>query len=130
MDEVHNEADLLEHVISEQFEDRISKALGDPSRDPHGDPIPSRELQMPVESRPTLISLVPGQRAIIQRVAYSDAELLKYLALNGVVPEARIKVISSSAYDDTIKIKVVGKDENIVLGKKITSNIYVDIVED
>lgn len=128
-DEVHNEADLLEHVISEQFEDRISKALGDPLRDPHGDPIPTRDLEMPTESRPTLHSLESGQQAIIQRVAYSDAELLKYLASIGLVPKAHVKVISSSPYDDTMKIQVNGKSESSVLGKKITSQIFVELAE-
>lgn len=129
-DEVHKEADLLEHVISEQFEERISKALGDPSMDPHGDPIPTRELKMPSESRPTLYSLESGQHAVVQRVAYSDAELLKYLASIGLVPKAHIKVISSSPYDDTMKIQVNGKSESSVLGKKITSQIFVEVAEE
>lgn len=128
-DEVHQEADQLEHVISEQFEERIAKALGDPIRDPHGDPIPSRELQMPAEIRPTLYSLKAGQQAIVQRVAYSDAELLKYLASIGLVPKAQISVISSSPYDDTIKISVEGKNEHVVLGKKITNQIFVEIID-
>ncbi len=51
-DEVHDEADRLEHVISEEFEERIAQALGNPQRDPHGDPIPTRDFQLPLESRP------------------------------------------------------------------------------
>lgn len=129
-DEVHHEADLLEHVISEQFEERIAAVLGDPSRDPHGDPIPSRDLLMPAESRPTLSSLLPGQRATIQRVAYSDGDLLKYLASVGLVPKAQIVVLSVSPYDDTIKITVDGKSDSVVLGSKITSHIFVDMLSE
>jgi DtxR family Mn-dependent transcriptional regulator len=125
-DEVHPEADLLEHVISEQFEERIAAVLGNPSNDPHGDPIPSRDLLLLPESRPALNNLASGQQAIIQRVASSDADLLKYLASVGVVPKVHVEVVSVSPYDDTIKIRVEGYSESVVLGSKITSRIFVD----
>ena len=67
-DKVHEEADRLEHVISEEFEERIAAVLGDPQHDPHGDPIPTQELSLPPSSSLPLSRLQPGDRAKIQRV--------------------------------------------------------------
>src|SRR5919106_4413037 len=75
-DEVHEEAEHLEHVISEDFERRIAAAMGHPIRDPHGEPIPTADLKMPLDDSTPLSSLRPGQIAAIQRVKASDAELL------------------------------------------------------
>ena len=83
-DEVHNEADRLEHVISEELEERISLALGDPSFDPHGDPIPTREFQMPDRSNLRMSELHPGDRATVQRIMDSDPDLLRYLSSIGL----------------------------------------------
>ena len=85
-DEVHDEADRLEHVISEELEERISQALGDPSYDPHGDPIPTREFQMPVRSSVRMSELLPGDRATIQRINDADPDLLRYLSSIGLTP--------------------------------------------
>ena len=74
-DKVDAEADRLEHVISEEFEERIAQALGDPTHDPHGDPIPTRELKMPTQSTTRLKDLRSGQQAIIKRVRDTDPEL-------------------------------------------------------
>ena len=78
-DEVHNEAEKLEHVISEDFENRIANALGNPSRDPHGDLIPTMDLTMPEDLSTQLSSLRPTQNAVIQRVKTDNVELLRYL---------------------------------------------------
>ena len=85
-DAIHAEADRLEHVISEEFEERIAQALGDPTHDPHGDPIPDRDLRMPSHATTRLSELRAGQRATIERVRDSDPELLRYLSERGVVP--------------------------------------------
>src|SRR5574339_1013440 len=87
-DEVHEEAERLEHVISEDFERRIAAAMGHPTRDPHGEPIPTADLKMPSDESLPLSALRPGQSATIKRVKASDTELLRYLDGLGLVPGA------------------------------------------
>ncbi|MEK6220693.1 MAG: metal-dependent transcriptional regulator, partial [Chloroflexota bacterium] len=83
-DEVHDEADRLEHVISEKFEESMAIALGNPKHDPHGDPIPRRDLTMPSSSATSLVDLRPGQKAIVKRVQDDDPKLLRHLSEQGV----------------------------------------------
>jgi len=122
-DEVHEEAERLEHVISEDFERRIAAALGNPTRDPHGEPIPTEDLKMPVDASAPLSSLPPGQKAIIQRVVSQDPELLRHLDNLGLTPGVEIEVTNYSAFDNNLTVKV-GKKSN-VLGLNITTKIFV-----
>jgi DtxR family Mn-dependent transcriptional regulator len=126
-DEVHEEADRLEHVISEEFEERIAQVLGNPTHDPHGDPIPTRDLKMPSFATLCLAELRAGQRATVKRVRDTDPDLLRYLGELGFVPETVFKVLEYSPFDDNLKIQVVGRDEPIVLGPGITCQIFVEV---
>jgi DtxR family Mn-dependent transcriptional regulator len=125
-DEVHNEADRLEHVISEDFEERIAQALGDPLRDPHGDPIPSRDLRIPPQSGVGLDSLRTGQEAIVQRVADADPELLRYLESVGLVPQTHLKILNYSPFDDNLRLQV--GEKILVLGPRVTRQIFVELL--
>jgi DtxR family Mn-dependent transcriptional regulator len=125
-DEVHEEADRLEHVISEEFEERIALALGDPSHDPHGDPIPTRDLRLPESPSLSLFELRPGQTAVVRRVQSGDLMLLRYLDNLGLVPAARLHVLAHSVYDDNLELKVNGQDAPVVLGPRVTRQIYVE----
>lgn len=125
-DEVHAEADRLEHVISEDFEERIAQALGDPQHDPHGDPIPSRELDLPPHAETRLYELRAGQRAVIQRVKNDDPELLRYLQSIGLVPQARLKVLEHSSFDDNLSLQI--NDRVVVLGPRVTREIFVEVL--
>lgn len=127
-DEVHEEADRLEHVISEEFEERLAQVLGDPTHDPHGDPIPSRDLVMPSYATLCLAELQVGQRAIVKRVRSDRSDLLRYLSSIGVVPEASFEVVEYSPFDENLKIWVDGRDETVVLGAGITCQIFVEVV--
>jgi DtxR family Mn-dependent transcriptional regulator len=127
-DQVHEEADRLEHVISEEFEERLAQVLGDPTHDPHGDPIPTRDLKMPAYAILCLADLRAGQRAIVKRVQDKDPEMLRYLGEIGVVPEARFEVIEYSPFDGNLKIQLYGRDEPLVLGTSITCEVFVEIV--
>lgn len=124
-DEVHDEADRLEHVISEELEERIARALGDPSVDPHGDPIPSREFQMPDQPRTCLADLRPGELAIIRRINTDDAELLRYLASIGLTIHSVITVLDMSPFDGNMRLQIDGQDAPRILGSRITSRILV-----
>jgi len=123
-DEVHEEAERLEHVISEDFERRIAAAMGHPVRDPHGEPIPTADLKMPSDDLTPLSALRPNQTATIQRVKAPDPELLRYLEGLGLVPGAQIEVRDYSPFDHNLTIRVGRKSP--VLGLSITSKIYVE----
>jgi DtxR family Mn-dependent transcriptional regulator len=123
-DEVHEEAERLEHVISEDFERRIAAAMGHPMRDPHGELIPTADLKMPLDDSTPLSALRPNQTAIIQRVKASDKKMLRYLEERGLVPGAQIEIKEHSPFDHNLTIKVGRK--SIVLGLNITSKIFVE----
>jgi len=122
---VHEEAERLEHVISEDFERRIAAALGNPTRDPHGELIPTEDLKMPVDDTKPLSSLRPHQTATIQRVTSQDPKLLRHLDSLGLVPGIQIEVAEYSSFDNNLTIKV-GRKSN-VLGASITTKIFVEI---
>jgi DtxR family transcriptional regulator, Mn-dependent transcriptional regulator len=125
-DEVHGEADRLEHVISEEFEERIAQALGDPTRDPHGEPIPTRDFRLPPQSSLRLSDLRPGNRARVQRVDSADEKLLRYLSEIGLVPQAQVNILDYSTFDDNLRIQVGARAEPIVLGPRVTSQIFME----
>jgi DtxR family Mn-dependent transcriptional regulator len=125
-DEVHCEADKLEHVISEDFEARMAAALGHPTRDPHGELIPTADLVMPVDKSRPLASLRTDETATVRRVSDDDPALLRHLREIGVVPEVKIIVKKYSEFDGNLTIKVEGQKSNVVLGTAITSQVFVD----
>ena len=124
-DEVHDEADRLEHVISEELEERISQALGDPSYDPHGDPIPNRQFQIPAQSTMHLSDLRSGDRAVIQRINDDDPELLRYLSSIGLTPHCEVTVLEASPFDGNLHLSIHGQASSVVLGMRVTRQIYV-----
>jgi len=123
-DKVHEEAERLEHVISEDFERRIAAAMGDPIRDPHGELIPTAELVMPQDTSTPLSSLRPGQTGTVKCVKAADTELLRHLESLGLVPGAEIEVKEYSQFDHNLTVKVGRK--TTVLGLNITSKIFIE----
>lgn len=124
-DEVHEEADRLEHVISEELEERIARALSDPSVDPHGEPIPSREFHMPEQSDMILADLRPGDRATVVRINAENPDLLRYLASIGLTLRSSVTVMDVSPFDDNIGLKIDALDSRYILGPRVTENIFV-----
>ena len=98
-DRVHAEAEVLEHVLSEELEELIAAKLGNPTVDPHGDPIPTADLV--IDERPTssLADLNPGARATFVRISDSDPEMLRYLAERGIAPGDEFEVIDKQPFD-------------------------------
>lgn len=127
-DEVHDEADRLEHVISEKFEDQIAIALNNPNHDPHGDPIPRRDLSIPSVAETILSEVRAGERASIKRVRDTDPDLLRYLHDLGIVPSSTVRVKDYSEFDGNLHLTVEDSDDLVVLGPRITSEIYVEIL--
>ena len=123
-DEVHEEACRLEHVISEEFEARMAAALGHPTHDPHGDPIPDAELVMPSDEVLPLSNLRPIKSATIRRVNDENPDLLRHLDNLGLVPGAQLEVTAHSSFDNNLTVKIGNKTS--VLGLSITSKILVE----
>lgn len=131
-DEVHDEAERLEHTISEEFEARIDRALGYPTLDPHGDPIPSAAGQVAAISDDRLSSLAPGETATISRVTDANAEKLRYLGSMGLYPETVIEVIERMPFDGPIHVRVAGSDHYV--GPELAASVHVrrlkDVIQD
>jgi DtxR family Mn-dependent transcriptional regulator len=124
-DEVHAEAEVLEHVLSEGLEELIAAKLGHPTLDPHGDPIPSRELAVAdVESR-DLYQLEPGASGTLVRVSDDDPEMLRFLTERGITPGTQLEVIDRQPFEGPLSVRV--GDEVHVLGAVLTRAMRVTV---
>ena len=125
-DEVHEEAERLEHVISEDMEERLAIALGDPIFDPHGDPIPDRDGNFQQPHYQSLSDIPEGNQAEIRRVVGQKPELLRYLTGLGLVLSAHMEMISKAPFNGPITVRVIGSDASVqVLGRDIAEKILV-----
>jgi DtxR family Mn-dependent transcriptional regulator len=116
-DRVHDEAEVLEHHISEELEELIAKALGNPTHDPHGDPIPTRELEMIEEPAATLDSFEPGQCGRFTRISDHDPEMLRYLAERGIAPGDCFEVMDKQPFGGPLFVRFgEGADVQVVGG--------------
>jgi DtxR family Mn-dependent transcriptional regulator len=122
-DEVDAEAEKLEHVISEQFEERIATLLGDPALDPHGSPIPTKDGEIHPHDDVPLSELEAGQQATVSRVNEDDPELLRYLAELGLRPQTPLQVVEVAPFGGTVHIMI--GDAKHALGPDVTSQIFV-----
>ena len=112
-DEVHAEAEVLEHALSEQLEELIAAKLGNPTVDPHGDPIPSRELKLAETPAPALAELHPGETATFVRISDSEPDMLRFLGERGIVPGARLELVERQPFDGPLFVRV-GKDVHVL----------------
>jgi DtxR family Mn-dependent transcriptional regulator len=123
-DRVHDEAEVLEHVLSEELEELIAAKLGNPTHDPHGDPIPSRELQLEEEKTESLSSLDVGARAVFVRVSDSDPAMLRYLAERGITPGDDFEVIEKQPFGGPLSTRF--GDDVHVLGGALANAMRVE----
>jgi len=105
IDEVHAEAELLEHVLSEELEAKIDAELGFPTHDPHGDPIPDADLRLDHGVDRTLADLEPGEPASVSRVPDRDPALLRYLAELGLLPGSRVEVVTLAPFSGPVTVR-------------------------
>jgi DtxR family Mn-dependent transcriptional regulator len=112
-DRVHDEAEVLEHYISEELEERIASALGNPEHDPHGDPIPSRDLAVETAAGVPLAELEPGGGGTLARVSDSDPEMLRFLAERDIRPGSRLIVNEREPFGGSVSIEVDGQEHAI-----------------
>jgi DtxR family transcriptional regulator, Mn-dependent transcriptional regulator len=123
-DRVHEEAELLEHVLSEYLEGRIAAKLGHPTHDPHGDPIPTASLEMPTEETKRLSDLVPGDRGRFVRVSDSDPAMLRYLDERGVCLGDELEVLERQPFDGPLTVRF--GDQLHVLGGTLAQAMRVE----
>ena len=123
-DEVHEQADILEHVISEKLEERIAAALNYPEFDPHGDPIPALDGTMAVIDTTALSDMIAGEQARVARSPDdSNSELLRYLAGLGLVPGAMVTIVEVAPFLGPLTIEV--GDGQKVIGRNLAELILV-----
>jgi DtxR family transcriptional regulator, Mn-dependent transcriptional regulator len=104
-DRVHAEAEVLEHVLSEELEELIAAKLGNPTHDPHGDPIPSRELTIDEAPTLSLQALDTGARGTFTRVSDSDPDMLRFLDERGIAPGEHFEVIDKQPFDGPLFVR-------------------------
>jgi DtxR family Mn-dependent transcriptional regulator len=128
-DEVHAEAERLEHHISEAMEARIAARLGHPERDPHGDPIPDEDGLVPVANDRQLVDLAPREQATVVRVPDRDPARLRYLAELGLVPGSVVTVLEVQPFGGPLRVRVHDSDRTTAhehhLGQELARTIYV-----
>lgn len=122
-DEVHDEAEKLEHHISEQFEDKIAELLDDPTHDPHGDPIPTKEGVMPELNAEPLGDADTDITYIVSRVKDQDPEVLRYLEKIGVLPGVKIQIKDKAPFNGPLTILLEETEQAI--GYEIANKIFV-----
>jgi DtxR family transcriptional regulator, Mn-dependent transcriptional regulator len=110
-DRVHEEAEVLEHFLSDHLEDRIAALLGNPTEDPHGHPIPARDLGSPTLPACRLSDLQPQDVALIAEVSDRDSALLRYLADLGLFPGVCVRVVQVGPFGGAITLAIGGSDE-------------------
>jgi DtxR family transcriptional regulator, Mn-dependent transcriptional regulator len=123
-DKVHDEAEKLEHVISEEFEDKIDEFLGRPTADPHGAPIPTKDGQMPAVTCFVLSQAEAGDRVVVRMVSDRDPEKLRYLGKIGLFPNIEIDVLEKAPFNGPVHIRI--NEVSHHLGRELADVILVD----
>ena len=107
-DQVHDEAEVLEHAVSPRLEAAIAARLGNPDRDPHGDPIPTAEGSLPQEHAERLAGLPAGSSGVLVRVSDTDPTKLRYLAAQQIALGDRIEVVERQPFGGSLSVRVNG----------------------
>ena len=127
-DVVHEEAERLEHAASDDLIDRMAKAIGEPSTDPHGAPIPTRDGRVDERHHRRLSELHPGQRARVTRVGDEDAELLRYLASLGLRPSVTVTLDDKAPFEGPLTLRVGGRRYQV--GAALAERVLVELLPD
>ena len=128
-DEVHEEAEALEHTASSRLVERMSDVLGAPEADPHGAPIPRADGSIDERHYPSLAEIEVGACVVLRRVSDEDAEALRYLAGMGMLPGTRIEVLDHAPFEGPVRVRVGGEDgAEHVLGRRFAATLQVEPV--
>jgi len=126
-DRVHEEAEALEHVISEDLEARIAAKLGQPTHDPHGDPIPTRDGEIDEQPTRALADLRPGERGVFARVSDSNSEMLRYLSERGIAPGAEVELVGREPFGGPLTVRANAREH--ALGDQLARAMRVEPAE-
>jgi DtxR family Mn-dependent transcriptional regulator len=124
-DRVHAEAEVLEHVLSDELEELIAAKLGDPTHDPHGDPIPSRDLTIEESPDHCLQDLEAGAKGTFSRISDTDPDMLRFLAERGIAPGDSFEVIDKQPFDGPLFVRF--EDRVQVLGGTLARAMRVEV---
>jgi DtxR family Mn-dependent transcriptional regulator len=125
-DEVHAEAERMEHAVSDKMIERMAALLGNPKLDPHGSPIPTADGMVSEQRHPTLPELTDGDSAVIREVSDADESRLRYLAELGLFPGTRLTVLSREPFDGPIRVRVDGEERSLGPGLAEIVRVEVD----
>lgn len=131
-DQVHDEAENLEHAVSDFMVERIDEFLEHPTRDPHGDPIPGADGTVTIPDAVQLSRIAPGSTVLVERISDEDPELLKFFEERGIVYSVALTVSAGAPYSDAVDVRVggngserTGASKSISLGRSATEALYV-----
>ncbi|GGA66906.1 iron-dependent repressor [Flavobacterium palustre] len=124
-DEVHDIAEQLEHIKSEKLINKLDDFLGNPTEDPHGDPIPNAQGLLPKIDKQLLSELAEGQKGICVGVKDTSSEFLKYLDKQGIALGSTIEILGKESFDLSLRIKV--GEQHLNISNKIASNLFVKL---
>ncbi len=122
-EQLHDEAEHLEHHISEEFESKIEAMLGYPTHDPHGDPIPTRDGHVEAVADAPLTQIEAGQTVVVRRVSDADPDLLRYLEELGLMPKAEVEVLEKAPFNGPLDVRI--GEETKTVGFAVASNVFV-----
>jgi len=125
-DQVHAEADRLEHSRSEAVWDRLADRLGHPTVDPHGALIPHKDGTLPVRTELPLAGLKPGEPARVAQVPDEDPALLRYLDEIGLRPGASVTMLGREPFDGVLRIRIAGRESDTLLGMRVAEAVSVE----
>lgn len=128
-DEVHDEAENLEHAVSDSMIERIDAFLGHPSRDPHGDPIPNADGTVPVFDAISLTEVDTNATVAVERISDNDPELLQYLGDRGIDRGTKLHISQGDPFSGALDVSVEGTEVRLSLGRTATNAIYVSVLE-
>lgn len=128
-DQVHAEAEKWEHVLSEDLEARMDEALGHPTNDPHGAPIPTPTLELVEPDWPPLARVEAGKKVVVAEVSDDDPELLRYVGGLGLYPGATLEVVSTAPYTDgPVTVRLLDGDQRgaeHAVGHRAAAHLFV-----
>ena len=124
-DQVHEEAEVLEHAISPELSELIARKLGNPTHDPHGDPIPTADGEIEARRTRALSDLDPGEHGSFTRVSDSDPEMLRYLSSRGIERGAEIEVVGREPFGGPLTVRCGGSEH--ALGDQLARAMRLDV---
>lgn len=126
-EQVHDEAEQLEHAVSDFMIERIDDLLEHPSRDPHGDPIPTASGEISIPEAVQLATIKDGSKVVVERISDDDSDLLQYFLEHGIIVGARLQITAGDPFSDTLEVLSETAEQPLRLGIRATSSVWVSL---